>query len=298
VSVLVPRRALLTGLAAGALATSAPAWGATNPLPVLATFSILADIVARVGGAQVRVDTLVGANEDAHHFDLRPSDLRKIAATGLLVRLGLGFDNWVERYLAPGGRAPPQAIASSGVPTIALRPGVPDPHIWQGFSTLTACARTIEAALATIRPADRAGFSAGRARFEAQIAAVERDARAAMAQVPAGRRIAIVPHNSFRYLGRALNVEFVALSSVSTGGQPSAAAVAALTRIAREARVAAVFSENVADTRLATAIARQTGLRLAGRLYSDALSAPDGPAASVPALLRANAMTLAAGLRA
>ena len=90
-------------LAAAGLCLSAaltPAYAA-EPLKVVASFSILGDIVREVGGKDVSVTTLVGPDGDAHEYEPTPADARKLAGAQLLVVNGLDFEAWLPRLERP-----------------------------------------------------------------------------------------------------------------------------------------------------------------------------------------------------
>jgi zinc/manganese transport system substrate-binding protein len=268
------------------------------PIPVLATFSVLQDLTREVGGARVRVEALIGPDQDAHHHDARPGDLRRVRAARLVVRNGLGFEGWLDRLVAASGHRGPVLTASTGTPPIIVGRGVPDPHVWQSFANVKIMAGNIAGALSRLSPADRALFAGNLARFSARVDAAAVAAKRRMAAIPPARRVIVVPHNSFRHLAAELGFQVRALRALSTGAQPSATALATLVREVRATRAAAFFVENVGDARLIAQIARETGARVGGRLYSDALSGPDGPAPTTLAMLEHNARVIAAALTA
>lgn len=89
---------VLTAMALG-LALLLPQRAAAEKLPVVASFSILADLVKVVGGERVAVTSLVGPDADAHVFDPTPQDAVRIARARLVVVNGLGFEGWQQRLL-------------------------------------------------------------------------------------------------------------------------------------------------------------------------------------------------------
>jgi zinc/manganese transport system substrate-binding protein len=120
--------------------------------------------------------------------------------------------------------------------------------------------------------------------------------RAAIARLPADRRRVITSHDAFGYFARAYGLAFVAPQGVSTESEASARDVARIIRQIKAQAIPAVFLENVSDPRLMARIAAETGARIGGRLYSDALSAPDGTAGSYIDMMRSNIRELSAAL--
>lgn len=285
-----------TGATSTAGAPPAPALATPPAVPVMATFSILADIVREVAGDAAAISTLVGADTDAHHFEPSPTQMAAIGRARLLVRNGLGFEGWMDRLVEAGSFSGRVLTATDGVEPIEARPGRPDPHAWQSHAAVSAMAATVARGLTTEIPA-AASLIAGRlADFQARAADGQARARAALAPVPPEQRVVIVPHASFGYMGRELGIRFIPLGSLAPDRQPGAGRLARLVRGVRSSGAAALFTDNVSGDSLLDQVARETGVPVAGRLYSDALSGPDGPASGILALLAHNSQAIAAAL--
>lgn len=290
--------ALLLALAASpALAQS------ERPLRVVASFSILADIVREVGGDAVDVVALVGPDADAHVFQPSPADARHLARADLVVVNGLGFEGWIDRLVRASGYRGKVVTASQGV---KLRKdghghgGKPghgsDPHAWQDLANAERYVANVRDALGGLRPASAGVFAQRTARYTEQIRALDREVRAQLAAVPRPKRRVITSHDAFGYFGAAYGVDFLSPQGVSTDGEASAADVAKLIDQIRRQDVRAVFVENITDPRLVERIAKEGGAVLGGRLYSDALSAPGTEADTYLKLFAHNAKALASGL--
>jgi zinc/manganese transport system substrate-binding protein len=298
------RRRLLggiVGLAALALGNAR----AAEPLPVVATFSILADLTRALGGERVRVHALVGADADAHVYQPTPADARVLAQARLVVANGLGFEGWIDRLVAAAGYRGEVLLASKGVEvlrghkrnTAALRHGGgADPHAWQDPRNVKRYVMNIAAALARADPAGASRYQAKAAAYAAQLDALDAEFRAAIARLPPQRRRVVTSHDAFGYLARAYGLRFDAPVGVSTDAEASAADVAALIRQIKDEHIPAVFLENISDPRLLQRVRAETGVRIGGTLYSDALSGPGGPAANYLDMMRHNLNTLSAAL--
>jgi len=125
---------------------------------------------------------------------------------------------------------------------------------------------------------------------------LEKELQAQITRIPQDRRTVIAPHEAFGYFEHAYGIHFLAPQGVSTESEASAADVAALIRQVRESRASALFIENVSNPRLIEQIASETGLKVGGRLYSDALSGPSGPAGTYIDMMRHNVTTIAQGI--
>ena len=321
------RRLLLAS--AAALAFAAPAF-AQEKLKVIATFSILGDIVANVGVDRVEVITLVGPDGDAHVFQPAPADAQAVEGAQVIVANGLGFEGWMDRLIEASGAQAALVTAADGVTPIAFGEeehaeeeghdhdhedaegeehkddhakeeagheghdhaghdhGAFDPHAWQSVTNVALYVGNIERGLAAADPAGAETYATNAAAYLAELDALDAEIRAAVAALPEDRRTVVTSHDAFGYFAADYGLTFVAPQGVSTEAEASAQDVAALITQIRDARIAAVFVENIADRRLLDQIASETGAAIGGTLYSDALSAADGPAATYLAMMRHN----------
>jgi zinc/manganese transport system substrate-binding protein len=249
---------------------------------VVASFSILADMVRQIGGDAVSVTGLVPPDGDPHTYEPRPSDLRAVAAARLLVVNGLGLEGWMTRLVGAAGFHGPVATASAGVRARTMvedgGAAVIDPHAWQDARNGALYARTIAAALAQADPARAARFQAAGERYAAAILATDAWIVQQFAPVPPARRIIITTHDAFGYFGARYGITVRAAEGISTDAEPSARDIAKLVAQIKRDRVRAVFLENMTDPRLAAMLAQEAGATLGEKVYSDALSPPGGPA--------------------
>ena len=287
------------GLQLGLLAGPA---SAQERLPVVASFSILGDLVSRVGGDRVAVETLVGPDGDAHAFQPAPGDLGRIARARLVFMNGLGFEGWMPRLVSAAGGASRLVTVSEGIAALTARHEnsgdvrATDPHAWQSVPNVRRMVGAIRDALIETDPAGRAAYEANAAAYDAELAALDREIRQAVARLPEGRRRIITSHDAFGYFEAAYGIAFLAPQGVSTEAEPSARTVATLIRQIRAERIPAVFIESISDPRLIARIGEETGARIGGTLYSDALSAPGGDAATYIEMMRHNIRELATAL--
>jgi zinc/manganese transport system substrate-binding protein len=286
--------------AAALLATPVRAEGRLN---VVASFSILGDFVKNVGGDKVKVTTLVGPNGDVHVYTPAPEDARKIADARLLVVNGLGLEGWLPRLLQSSGSKATIVTASSGVAPlqIAGRPAsnaiYPDPHAWQSVANAKIYVANIRDALVAADPEDVMSFRANAARYLSELDALEAQVRAEVAKIPPERRKVISTHGAFGYFAKAYGIEFLAPEGVSTETEPSARDVAGIISRIKADKIPAVFLESMSDPRLIRQIASETGAKVGGTLFSDALTDEKGDAPTYIALVRHNIRTLTSALR-
>ena len=291
------RRALLASLLLpAACARTAAAQDA--PLPVVATFSILADMAREVGGDAVSVASLVPPGGDAHLVQLRPADLRALREAKVAVENGLGLEGLTLRLIASSGFAGTRVVAAQGIaPLPGDRSGAPDPHAWQNPRHAARMARVIAGGLALADPARGDGYRARADGYAARIEALDREIEQMLDGIPPARRRILTSHDAFAYYGERYGVQFRGIQGIGSLAEPSARDLARLAQQARREGVRVVFAESVADARVAAALAREAGARLGERVYSDSLSAPDGPAATYLDMMRHNTALFAAAMR-
>jgi zinc/manganese transport system substrate-binding protein len=273
-----------------ALLSATPAW-AEGRMKVVATFSILGDLVREVGGDAVDVTILVGPDSDAHTYQPRPTDARALAGARVLVSNGLGFEGWIDRLAEAASFKGRRVVASAGAPPDS------DPHCWQDVACARRYAANIADGLAEADPANAALYAKRAAAYDQRLATLDAWIRREIASVPEARRQAITGHTSFRYFARAYDVRFSAPTGYSTDAEPTARDVANLIRQVREQKIKALFIENMTNPALVAEIARDSGASVGPRLYSDALSKPDGPAPTYEAMMRHNVTALVAGMQ-
>jgi zinc/manganese transport system substrate-binding protein len=272
-----------------ALAIVAPAGAA--PLKLVASFTVLADLARQVGGDDVQVTSLVGPDTDAHGFEPRPGDARLLAGADLFVVNGLGFEPWSDKLAKSSRLAGAMVVASNGADLLDS-----DPHAWQSIANARIYARNIADAIAARLPARAEAVRARAARYDAVLAALDAEIRGQLAPIPPERRVLITNHQAFGYFARAYGLTMLAAQGFSTESEPSAKAVANLIREIKARKVSAVFLEAMSNQQLMQRIAHDTGAAVGGALYADALSKPDGPAATYVDMMRSNARTISAAL--
>ena len=295
---MISRRALLAGctalLAPSDLFAQAPA-----KIPAVASFSILADFVGNVGGERLQLATLVGADGDAHVFSPSPADARLVAGAKILFVNGLGLEGWMERLLAASASGAPLVIASKGIKPLRLTEDGKtrdDPHAWQDIGNAKIYVGNIRDGLNAADPDGASAYAANASAYLARLDTLEAQVRAEIARIPAKNRRIITSHDAFGYFGAAYGMSFIAPQGVSTESEPSARDVAKIIRQIRAEKIPAVFLENISDARLITRIARETGAKIGGKLFSDALSKEVGPAATYIDMMRNNIAAFTAAL--
>ena len=268
---------------------------AEGRLPVVASFSILADLVRAVGGDRVEVTVLVGPDGDAHVYEPAPADAKKIAASRLVFVNGFGLEGWLPRLVQAAGGKATVVTATSGI--APLRKGSDaDPHAWQSVVNAKAYVANIRDALVAAAPDDAELFRANATAYLAKLDTLDHEVRQAIATIPENRRKVISTHDAFGYFAAAYGIAFIAPLGVSTESEASARDVAAIISQIKKAKIPAIFLENISDPRLIQRIAAETGVRVGGTLYSDSLTGEKGDAPTYIDMVRHNIKALTSAL--
>jgi zinc/manganese transport system substrate-binding protein len=283
------RRPLLIGLLAPMV--FGPAHAEPAGVGVVASFSVLADIVRRIGGGLVRVISLVPPDADAHVYQPTAADSRALTEANLLIENGLGFEGWMARLGGASRFRGIRVIATTGIKRRHMLEGTVtslDPHAWQDPRNGEIYAWNIAQGLTAADGANGEGYRANATAYIAEIRRTDAWIASRFAPIPTAARRIITTHDAFGYYGDRYGIEFLAVEGLATDAEPSAKAIAALVAQIKREGARTVFLENMTDPRLAAMLARETGVTVSGPLYSDALSKPGGPAADYLTMLRYN----------
>ncbi len=293
----LPRRLLLAS--ATALTFLGSTAFAAEKLPVMASFSILGDIVGVVGGDRVTVTTLVGPDEDAHMFEPKPTDVKTILASKLVVTNGLGFEPWAGKLIKSAGYKGEALVAAKGVKVRQLKEDghdATDPHAWQNPNNVVLYARNIAAALGKVDAAGASMYQANAEAYVKELQTLDAWAKEQFAAIPAPKRKVITSHDAFGYFAAQYGITFLAPRGVKADTEPSAKEVAQLIKQIQREKIRAVFVENMSNPKLIAQISKDAGARVGSTLFVDALSGPDKPGATYLQMMRHNVTQLVEGM--
>jgi ABC-type Zn uptake system ZnuABC Zn-binding protein ZnuA len=283
---------------------------AAEPIAVVATFSVVGDMLANVGGDHVRITTIVGPDGDCELYQPTVADVAHVAAARavFLNDLNEEFEPWLEPLLKQAEFHGAKIVVSRGVRTLTAEeehpvsgrplPTAIDQHAWLDPRNGAVYVRNIAEALARLDAANAADYRARAADYTKQIQALDDWARKELAEVPAGKRRALSSHDSLQYIANAYGITLLSVVGWTNKAEPSAAELAKLARQVRSQRVKALFLDSITDPRAIQRIAAETGASIGGTMYADSLSPPGGAADSYLKMLQHDVATLKAGMLA
>lgn len=295
-----------------------------EPLKVLATFSIIGDFARNVGGDRIALTTLIGPNGDAHAYEPKPADAALVSRADVVLTNGLHFEGFIDRLMKASATKARVVELARGATTLEMSQdghghpdggddghdhaaegehghdhdgheahaghdhGPIDPHAFQSVANAKVYVKNIAGAFCAADAAGCDAYEANATAYLAKLDALDAELKQEVASIPADRRVIITSHDAFGYFARDYGITFLAPEGISTEAEPSAADIARLIRQVREDNAAAIFVENITNQRLIEQISSETGLKIGGTLYSDALSDADGPAATYIDMMKSN----------
>lgn len=289
-------------------------------LRVIATTSIVGDVVRQIGGEAIALTVLLPTGADPHTFAASPQDAARIAEADVVFAVGAGLEAFLEPLLREAGERARHVELAAGIP---LRPfeageleeehehgeeeghahgphthGPMDPHVWLDPTHVITWTFTIEETLSQLDPGRAAFFRRNAEAYRAELRALDEWIRAQVAEIPPERRLLVTEHQVFGYFAHRYGFvqAGVILPGVSTAAQPSAQEIARLEETIRARGIRAIFVSSTVDPTLARRIAEDTGARLV-RLYVDSLSEPGGEADSYIRMMRYNVQAIVEALR-
>ncbi len=268
-------------------------------LHAVASFSILGDIVSHVGGEHVVVTSIVGPDEDSHIYEPKPQDAVAITKADIVIINGLGLEGWMARLDEATLPKAKLVLATKGIAPRKMQEDakeITDPHAWQSPLNGLIYARNVADALCNIDAEDCDGFKKNLESYSLELKTLDNDLRAHISKIPIAQRQVITTHDAFGYFGAVYGVRFLAAESMSSESEPSAADLAKLVHQIKQTRATALFIENMSDPRLIEQIANETGVKLGGTLFADALSKPGKGGATYLEMIRHNADLLVAAM--
>ncbi|MCC6944373.1 MAG: zinc ABC transporter substrate-binding protein [Thermomicrobiales bacterium] len=301
-----------------------------EPVRVVATFSILADIVHQVGGDHVDITTLVTPNMDAHSFEPSPDQIVGLTDASLIFEIGIDFEPWLDRMVDAAQPDADRVVVSEGVEVRSAgedhedthadddhdedeheeeqheedehdddhHHGPNDPHIWTNPLNVMIMVENITAALAAADPAHQADYEANAAAYTSELEALDQWIVEQVETIPPDARKLVTSHDTFGYFADRYGFQIIGtpLGTSTAASDPSAADIAELIEAIKSTGVPAVFTENVINPDLMEQLAENAGVELAPSLYTDALGEPGTPGDSYLGLMRFNTETIVTAL--
>lgn len=292
----ISRRFLLLATLTAALPVTAQA---QDPLKVVTTFTVIADMARNVAGEGVEVVSITKPGAEIHGYEPTPQDIVGASDADLILWNGLNLERWFEQFLTNLGDVPSATLTDGIVPipiSAGEYEGKPNPHAWMSIDNALIYVDNIAGALSEVDPANAATYAANAEAYKTQLRAALDPLKAQIEALPEDRRWLVSCEGAFSYLARDLGLQELYLWPINADQQGTPRQVQSVIDGVREHQVPAVFCESTVASDPAEQVARETGAAFGGILYVDSLSAGDGPVPTYLDLLKVTTGTIAQGL--
>lgn len=282
--------------------SAVPAGPSASQIRVVATTTIIADMVRQVGGDRVQVASLLPVGADPHTFNPVPSDVRMVAEANIVFQNGAGFDDWLGSIIANAGGQRPVVVVSKGLePSREADDGrqVDDPHFWFDVRYAAVYVQNIRDGLIAADPAGAEAYRRHAERYLTELRSLDEWIQQQVALLPPERRVLVTSHETFGYFAQRYGFRIVGavIPSASAGAEPSAQQIAALIQAIKAAGAPAIFTETTINPALADRVAREAGVKVVKQLYTDSLGPPGSGADTYIGMMRFDAETIVTALK-
>ena len=253
---------------------------AGKPLQVVATTGMVGDLVKEVGADRVSVQVLMGPGVDPHLYKATASDVIKIRNADVVFYNGLLLEGKMtevfERMQKQKKRV--HAVTEKLPPERLLHPvdfeGHPDPHVWFDVELWSGCVDVVAERLSEARPEERPAFEKNGAALRARLAQLHAWATAKSAELPKEQRVLVTSHDAYNYFGRAYGFEVIGLQGISTVSEAGLSDMTKLSDLIKRRGLKAIFVESSVPHATIERISADSGARIGGELFSDAMGTP------------------------
>jgi zinc/manganese transport system substrate-binding protein len=271
-------------------------------LKVVTSFSILEDMTRNIGQDLIELHNIVGPNTDMHAFELRPQDIETLASADVFIVNGLGFEPWAGRLIKSANFK--GTVVTASRLSRKLQPIEPednkaktmdeyvnqgknlpnetdsdehdhgnvDPHAWHNLNNAKLYVANISDALAKADPKHAEFYATNERSYRKELTDLQSWASREVQKFSESKRWIVTNHDGLQYLARAYRIRYVNVIGSGHGDAPSAQKLAEVIQLIKAKNIRAIFYENVTDNRSLDQIAQETGTKVQGVLYTDALS--------------------------
>jgi len=219
---------------------------------------------------------LVGPNGDAHEYEPIPADSVNISKADIIFENGLHLEHWLDKLYAASGSKAKRVVVSQGVIPRIFEDNLKeiDPHAWQDVTNVILYTQNVRDALKALDPANKVLYEANAKDYIKKLQALDGWVKEQLASIPVDKRKLVTNHDALGYFARAYGFQIIGAvipSATTEAADPSAKETADLLNIVKVNNVHAIFSENMANPKLAQTLSKEAGVEVGSELYTDAL---------------------------
>ncbi len=276
-------------------------------LKVVATTVQITALTQEVGGDLIELHGIIPAGTDSHEFEPTAGDLRAIEEADVILKNGIGLDDWIDDTLGASEAEP--VTVTAGIETIeggladheeeAEDEHTQDPHVWQDPANAQIMVDNIAATLSDADPENADAYEANAEAYNTTLEETRNEVQAIIDEISREDRKLVTNHDAFGYFASAFSLEVVGavIPSLTTGAEASAEDTAALLETIERENVKAIFAESSVNSGLARTLADDANVTIVDDLYGDSLGEQGSGAETVHGMLLANARKIADALK-
>lgn len=272
----------------------------SEKLNVVATASMISDMVEKIAGENVKLECIVPIGGDPHIYEATPQDARIIASADIIFRNGLTFEGWLNELIENAGSEATLVTVTEDIKPIKslIYQNATDPHAWMDASNGLKYITTIKNALIAADPQHEAIYESNYEHYYREIEKLDQYIMDQVQRIPEDRRILITSHDAFQYYGRRYGIRLESVLGTSTDADIQTSDIIRLNRVIRENSVPAVFIESTINPKILEQLASDNQIKIGGKLYADSIGDEDSPANSYVDMLRYNTDVIVEALTA
>lgn len=270
---------------------------------VLATTSIIADVVRQVVGDQVDISILIPIGADPHEFSARPKDAVEIESADIIFANGAGLEEFLLPLIESLGGNDKWVEVSAGIKLLTLPESgssgiLYDPHTWMDPKNILIWLNNITDSLEKLDPTNKDYYRANAELYRGKIQQLDTWIHSEIQVIPQIRRVIITDHDVLGYFISVYDFQQIATisTSFSTDAAPSAQVLADIENLIAQNHIPAIFITESSSQILANQIANDTGIEVVTLLHAS-LTAEDGPAPSYLEFMRYNVAAIVRALK-
>ena len=274
--------------------------GQSEKLNVVATASMISDMVEKIAGENVNLECIVPIGGDPHIYEATPQDARTIAGADIIFRNGLTFEGWLNELIENAGSKATLVTVTEDIKPIEslIYQNATDPHAWMDAHNGLKYITSIKNALIAADPEHEAIYQSNYERYYQEIEELDQYIMNQVQSIPEDRRILITSHDAFQYYGRRYGIRLESVLGTSTDADIQTSDIIRLNRVIRENNVPAVFIESTINPKILEQLASDNKIKIGGKLYADSIGDADSPANSYVDMLRHNTDVIVEALTA
>lgn len=267
------------------------------PIRVVASISILSDMVENIAGDRAVVEYIVPIGDNPEDYELIPSDLQKISNACIFFLNGWAVEEAIERSLANVSDSTIVFLTEGITPIPLVGEDAPDPHAWLDAALVADFyVANILNALIEEDPAGEDFYRKNAEEYAEELRELDGWIREQVEAVPEGSRTIVISENAFKYFGEAYGFQTEGIWELNSHEEGTPQQVSRVVDLVVDRGLPAVFGETTVDPRYMEMVSRETGVPIAGLLYTDALGGKNSGAATYVEMMRYNTRLIVEGL--